>query len=84
MLGNTEGKRRRWQRMRWLESIQLNGHELEQTQGDNRGQGGLACCSSWGCKSLTQLSDQTGKYMSMCGSVCIYIRAYICIYTLID
>ena len=29
---------------------QLNGHEFEQTQGDNEGQGSLACCSPWGCK----------------------------------
>ena len=28
----------------------LNGHELEQTQGDSEGQGSLACCSSWGCR----------------------------------
>ena len=28
----------------------LNGHEFEQTQGDNEGQGSLECCSSWGCK----------------------------------
>ena len=26
----------------------LNGHEFEQTPGDSEGQGGLACCSSWG------------------------------------
>ena len=26
---------------------QLNGHEFEQTVGDD-GQGSLACCSSWG------------------------------------
>ena len=25
----------------------LNGHGFEQTQRDNEGQGGLACCSSW-------------------------------------
>ena len=24
---------------------QLNGHELEQTQGDSEGHGGLVCCS---------------------------------------
>ena len=24
---------------------QLNGHEFEQTLGDNEGEGGLACCS---------------------------------------
>ena len=28
----------------------LNGHELEQTQGDSDGQRSLACCSSWGLK----------------------------------
>ena len=26
----------------------LNGHELEQTLGDCKGRGSLACCSSWG------------------------------------
>ena len=29
---------------------QRNGHELGQTPGDGGGQGGLACCSPWGCK----------------------------------
>ena len=29
---------------------QLNGHEFEQILGDGEGQGGLACCSSWGHK----------------------------------
>ena len=28
----------------------FNGHELGQTLGDREGQGGLACCSQWGCK----------------------------------
>ena len=27
----------------------LNGHEFEQTLGVGDGQGGLACCSPWGC-----------------------------------
>ena len=30
---------------------QLNGHELEQTPGGSKGQGSLARCSLWGCKS---------------------------------
>ena len=34
-----------------------NGHELGQTLGDGKGQGGLACCSPWGCKE----SDTTGQ-----------------------
>ena len=39
---------------------QLNGHEFEQTLGDTKGQGSLACCSPWGCKELDtteQLND---------------------------
>ena len=28
----------------------LNRHESESTPGVVDGQGGLACCSSWGCK----------------------------------
>ena len=33
----------------------LNGHEFEQAPGVGDGQGGLACCSPWGCKE----SDMT-------------------------
>ena len=36
---------------------QLNGHEFEQILGGAEGQESLVCCSSWGCKSWTQLSD---------------------------
>ena len=28
----------------------VNGHKFEQTLGDGEGQGGLGCCSPWGCK----------------------------------
>ena len=31
---------------------QVNGHEFEQTLGVGDGQGGLVCCSPWGCKEL--------------------------------
>ena len=37
----------------------LNGHELEQTPGDSKGQGSLECCSPWGRKSQAQLSNTT-------------------------
>ena len=30
----------------------LNGHEFEQALGDGEGQGGLVCCSPWGCKEF--------------------------------
>ena len=33
-----------------------NEHELGQTLGDGERQGGLVCCSPWGCKE----SDSTG------------------------
>ena len=35
----------------------LDGHEFEQTLGDNRGQRNLACYSPWGYKSWTKLND---------------------------
>ena len=35
----------------------LNGHEFELTLGVVDGQGGLACCSPWGCKE----SDTTER-----------------------
>ena len=31
---------------------QLDGHEFESTLGVGDGQGGLACCNSWGHKEL--------------------------------
>ena len=39
----------------------LNGHESEWTPGVGDGQGGLACCSSWGCKEsdTTELLNWT-------------------------
>ena len=37
----------------------LNGHGFEWTPGVGDGQGGLACCGSWGCKESTPLSDWT-------------------------
>ena len=39
---------------------QLSVHEFEQTLGDGEGQGGLACCSSWGYKE-TQLKNWTAN-----------------------
>ena len=36
---------------------QLNGHEFQQAPGVSDGQGGLACCSTWGRKE----SDTTDR-----------------------
>ena len=54
MLGKIEGRRRRrQQRMRWLDGItDLMDMSLllEQVPGGSEGQGSLACCSPWGCR----------------------------------
>ena len=62
MLGKIEGRRIKGrQRMKWLDEMHywLNGHEFEQALGVGDRQGGLVCCSPWGCKQLYTLSDWT-------------------------
>ena len=61
-----EGRRRRQQKMRWLDGIINSMFEFEQTQGDSEGQGCLACCSPWGHKESRRLSDWTTSTMSPC------------------
>ena len=57
MLGKIEGRRRRGrQRMRWLDGItDAKDMNLGKSVNSER-QGGLACCSPWGCKE----SEKTG------------------------
>ena len=57
MLGGIGGRRSGWQKMRWLDGITdlIDGREFEWTPGVGDGQGGLACCNSWGRKE----SDMT-------------------------
>ena len=38
----------------------LNGHELELTPGDSKGQGNLACCNPWGGKE-SDMTEQLNK-----------------------
>ena len=69
MLGGTGGKRRRgWQRMRWLDGItRLDGRESEWTPGVGDGEGGLACCDSWGRKESDTIErlHWTGKTIAL-------------------
>ena len=56
MLGGIGSKRRRGQqRIRWLDGITDSMDMGLGTLGVGDGQGGLACCGSWGCKE----SDMT-------------------------
>ena len=54
MLGGIGGRRRRGrQRMIWLDGITDSMDvESERTPGVGDGQGGLACCDSWGRNQL--------------------------------
>ena len=52
MLGKIESRRRRQQRMSWLDGIQLDGIEFEQAPGVDDRQGSLVCCSPMGRKEL--------------------------------
>ena len=56
MLGKMEGGRKGGQEEMVGWHHRCNGHKLGQTLGDGERQGGLACCSPWGCKE----SDMTG------------------------
>ena len=52
MLGGIEGRRRRGRQMIEMAGWHhwLDGHKFELTPGVGDGQGGLACCNSWGRK----------------------------------
>ena len=59
MLGKIEGRRRGWQRMRWLDGItdSMDMGLGRLREGVDDGQGGLACCNSWDHKE----SDTTER-----------------------
>ena len=52
-----------------------NGHEFEQTPEDSKGQGSLACCSSWGCKE-SDMTEQLSNNSSL-NSTSASIRNFI-------
>ena len=44
----------------------LNGHEFEQVLGVGDGQGGLACCSPWGCEELDTTEQLNWNELKEC------------------
>ena len=52
MLGKTKGRKRGWQRMRWLDASPTRWTWVWIALGVGDGQGILVCCSPWGCKEL--------------------------------
>ena len=53
--------------------LQLYGHEFEQTPGVGDGQGGLACCSSWGRKE-SDMTERLNWTECLTLKMCRYIR----------
>ena len=73
MLAKTEGKRRGWQRMRWLYSIidstDMNLSKLRETVKDKES---LVCCSPWVAKSWPRLSNWTATTIKAFTNFCIF------------
>ena len=62
MLGKIEGRRRKDDRMRWLDGI-TDLVEFEQALGDGERQGSLACCSPWGRKESDTTERQNNNML---------------------
>ena len=77
MLGGIGGRRKRgWQTMRWLDGITDSMEvKFEWTLGVGNGQGGLACCDSWGCKEsdTTELLNWTELKVNKIENFCALV-----------
>ena len=77
MLGKTESRRRRGRQRKMVGwHHRLDGHGFGWTPGVGDGQGGLACCGSWGHKELDTTKwlnwTESSKKMSSCNIFSYY------------
>ena len=73
MLAKTEDRRIKGrQRMRWLDSITNSVDMSLNSQGVGDGQGGLVCCSPWGCKELDTTEWLIWNKLEKGESFCLY------------
>ena len=56
----------------------LDGHEFGWTLGAGNGQGGLACCDSWGCKESDTTERLDWTELNWDTQYCSYNFKYIC------
>ena len=80
MLGGIGGRRKRGQqRMRWLDGITDSTDVSLRTPGVGDGQGGLACCDSWGHKEsdTTERLNQLTNYRPLNGYTTFFSSLFI-------
>jgi len=64
MLGKIKGRRRRRQRMKWVDGItDAMNMNLSKLQGDGERQGGLVCCSPRDHKESYRTGQLNNKYL---------------------
>ena len=68
--GTTEDEMAGWHH--WLD-----GHEFEWTLGVGDGQGGLACCDSWGCKESDTTEQLNWTEHTYRGLLCNHLKHHI-------
>ena len=57
---------------------QLDGHEFEQTLGDDEGEGSLACCSPWDHEESDMTECQNNNYRLSCVPQSSDVEALFC------
>ena len=69
-LGKIEGRRRGWQRVRWLDGISKS--MIWQALGDSEGWARLGCCGPWGCKIRHNLGTEQQQTILLWNVLCFF------------